>query len=379
MPFTFNQISTVLNKIVADVTGQNPAPGSFRSTKDFVSAATTAMSVGLDPIMNSISQMIGRTIMSVRPYDPAASLIDMDSLTYGNVVRKITPIFTSGAEDQPMFDSQPADGYSTDQWIIKRPKALETRFSNFSQWEVQAPTVFEDQLRTAFTGPDQLGEFMAAQTTAVLNEMNSQKEALSHATICNMIGGKFMRNSVDIKHVLTEYNTLSGETLTSQTVFAPENFPAFIKWLYAYINDLSRMMTKRSVLYHEGLTGYTIMRHTPRSEQRLLIYSFILDAIKTMALSGIYNDDLLQMDVTAPVEYWMSMNDRMGIKVDCSYTDADGSIATGGVTAAGIIGVLFDREAMGVNINLEAANTSQLNSKGRYYNTFYHFWIPHYK
>lgn len=379
MAFTFDQISTVLNKIVGDVTGQNPAPGSFRTTKDFVAAAETALTYGTDPIMSSISQMIARTIISVRPYDAAAGLIDMDSLRYGNAVRKITPIFTDGAENQPMYDSQPADGYSTDQYIIKRPKALETRFTGFSQWEVQAPTVFEDQLRSAFTGPDQLGEFMAAQMTAVSNEINSQKEALAHGCICNFIAGKALRQSADIKHVLTEYNTLTGKSLTASTVWAPENFEAFVKWLYAYIADLSDLMTKRSVNYHEPLTGYTILRHTPKRNQRLIMYSFLLRAIKTMALSGIYNDDLLKMEgVTAQVEYWLSQADRTGIKVDASYTQADGTVTNGGVTLSGILGVLFDQDAMGVNVNLDAANTSPMNAKGRYYNTFYHFTRRYY-
>ena len=374
MPLDFNQISTVLNKIVGDVTGQNPALGSYRTTKDFVAAADIALSLGTDPIMKSISNMIGRTIMSVRPYDPATALVEMDTLRYGNAVRKITPIFVSGAEDQPMYDSQPADGYSTDQWTIKRPQALETHFVNFSQWEVQAPTVFEDQLRAAFTGPEQLSEFMAAQMTAVNNEINSEKEALAHGCICNLIAGKAMRNSADIRHVLTEYNTATGQSIASADVlFQPTYFEPFVKWFFAYIADISDLMTKRSAKYHEGITGYTILRHTPKRDQRLLVYSFLLRAIKTMALSGIYNDDLLNMDVTAPVEYWLSMADRQKVMVDCSYTAADGTTATGGATVNPVIAVLFDRDAMGCNINLEASNVSPLNAKGRYYNQFYHF------
>lgn len=377
MALNYEQISTVLNTIVQDVTGQS-ATFNIRNTGDFVAAATTALSVGTDPIMNSISQMIGRTIISVRPYEPAANLIDMDSLTYGNVVRKITPIFVDGAIDQPMYDDQPADGQSTDQYKIKRPRALETRFSGFSQWMVQAPTVFEDQLRAAFSGPSQLDDFLTAQMTAVNNEINSQKEALAHSTIANFIGAKSIRGGANFRHVLTEYNTLTGLSLTIADVYAPENFESFVKWLYAYIADCSDLMTKRSTLYHEPITGYTVMRHTPKSEQRLLMYSFILRAFKTMALSGIYNDDLLKMDVTAPVEYWQSLTDRTTVKVNASYTDAGGDELTGNATVTNVIGILFDRQAMGVNVNLERTAVSPLNSSGLYYNTFYHFTRKYY-
>lgn len=379
MAFTFDQISTVLNKIVGDVTGQNPAPGSYRTTKDFVAAATTALSAGTDPIMHSISQMIARTVISIRPYDGPSRLIDQDTLSYGNAVRKITPIFTSGAENQPMYDDQPADGYSTDMFTIKRPKALETRFTGFSQWMVQAPTVFEEQLRSAFTGPDQLGEFLSGQLTAVANEINSQKEALARNTIVNQIAGKMLRQSADVIHVLTEYNTQTGQSISSiAELYSPTYFESFVKWFVAFVEDISDMMTLRSVKYHEPITGYTILRHTPKKDQRFLVYSFLLKAIKAMALSGIYNESLLKMDVTAPVEFWQSMNDRMGFMADASYTAADGTIATGGVHGEKIIGVLFDRDAMGINVNLERAATSPLNSKGLYYNVHYHFTRRYY-
>lgn len=376
MAFTFDQIATILNTIVSDATGSPSSMGTPRTTKDFVAQAETALSsIGTDPIMNSISQLLARTIFSIRPYDPATNLLDMDALQYGNVVRKITPIFTDAAETQPMFGDQPADGYSTDQYIIKRPQALETHFTGFSQWEVQAPTVFEDQLRSAFRGPEELSEFMSAQMTAVANEINSQKEALAHGTIANFIGAKAMRQSADIRHVLTEYNAATGQSIASAVdLMSPTYFESFIKWFYAYVADISDLMTKRSTKYHEALTGYTIMRHTPKPAQRLLLYSQIMHQIKTMAMSGIYHYDLLDMDKQAAgIEFWQSINYRTKISVNASYTDADGTIKNGGVTSDNVIGLLYDRDAMGVNVNLESVDVTPRNAKGRYYNTFYHF------
>lgn len=373
--FTYDQIATILNTIVQDATGRT-ATLAPRNTKEFVAVAETALSAGTDPIMNSISQLIGRTVFAARPYSEGARLIDMDNLTYGNIVRKITPIFNDAAETQPMFDAQPADGQSTDQYVIKRPKALQTNFSGFKQWEVQAPTVFEEQLKSAFRGPEELGEFMAAQMTEVSNEIKSQKEALARNTIANFIGAKLNRGATgpNIKHVLTGYNEVTGQNLTAEDIFKPANFEAFVKWFYAYVNDISDMMTKRSVLFHEELTGYTIYRHTPKSMQRVLMYSLLLRQIQTMALSGIYHDNILAMENTvAPMEYWQSMTERTKISVDAAYTAANGTRANGVATQDNVIGVIYDRDAMGINVNLESVNTTPLNAKGRYYNTYYHF------
>lgn len=371
--YTFDQISTILNQIVQDATGRANLTAP-RNTKEFVAVAETALTAGTDPIMRSISQMVAKTVFAVRPYKASVRLIDKDAITYGNAVRKITPIFVDGAEAQPMFNDQPADGQSTDQYVIKRPQALETRFTGFSQYEVQGPTVFEDQIRTAFTGPEQLSEFMAAQMTAVNNELESQKEALARNTIANFIGAKIARNSTSIIHLLTEYNTATGLSLTDETVFQPGNFEAFVRWLYAFMQDIAVMLENRSVNYHEGITGYTILRHTPQESQRLLLYSPIMQMIQTMALSGLYHDDMLKMQkVTAPMTYWQNANDRMKINVDAAYTDATGARANAVASADKVVGLIFDKDAMGINQNLESVNMTPLNAKGRYYNTFYHY------
>lgn len=372
MAFTFDQISTVLNQIVQDATGRT-TPAVIRDTKDFVTVAETALSAGTDPIMNSISQMIARTVISVRPYVASTRLLDTSALTYGNVVRKLTPIFNDSAENQPMFNAQPADGQSTDHYKIKRPRALETRFSGFSQWMVQAPTVFEEQLRTAFTGPDELSRFLAAQMTAVMNDIESQKEALARNTIANFIGGKLARNTTAQIHLLTEYNNLTGESFTVADIYKPANFTPFIKWLYSRIADISGLMEIRSVDWHEPLTGYTILRHTPKEAQKLLMYNNLLEQIKTMALSGIYHENLLDMKNAAGIEYWQNVKDRTSINVSAAYTAADGTRATADVTKANVVGILYDREAMGINVNLESVNVTPMNAAGKYYNTFYHF------
>lgn len=369
MAFTFDQISTVLNQIVQDATGRT-TPAVIRDTKDFVTVAETALAAGTDPIMNSVSQMIARTVISVRPYVASTRLLDTSALTYGNVVRKLTPIFNDSAENQPMFNAQPADGQSTDHYKIKRPRALETRFSGFSQWMVQAPTVFEEQLRTAFTGPDELSRFLAAQMTAVMNDIESQKEALARNTIANFIGGKLARNTAAQIHLLTEYNALTGESFTVADIYKPANFTPFIKWLYSRIADISGLMEIRSVDWHEPLTGYTILRHTPKEAQKLLMYNNLLEQIKTMALSGIYHENLLDMKNAAGIEYWQNVKDRTSINVSAAYTAADGTRATADVTKANVVGILYDREAMGINVNLESVNVTPLNAAGKYYNTF---------
>lgn len=372
--FTFNQIASILNTIVQDAQGRtNNSTPVARNTSQFVTQATTALQGGLDPIMGSITQLIAKTIFSVRPYRGKLRLLDMDSLTYGNTVRKITPIFIDSAENQPMYNAQPADGLSTDQWTIKRPKVLQTMFTGFEQYMVQAPTVFEDQLKSAFRGPEELGDFLSSQATAVQNELNQQKETLARNTVANMIGAKNIIDNANVIDVLALYNSETGLSLTATDVYQPANFSAFVQWFYAFVEKISGLLEERTVSFHMALTGYTVVRHTPKRDQRLLMYNPMLQKITTMSLAGLYNESLLKMDVTEGVNFWQDFNYPDRISVTPSYTKADGTIDTGTAqNVSNILGVLYDREAMGINVALDKANTTTMNAKGRYWNTYYH-------
>lgn len=205
--YTFNQISTILNNIVADAQGKTANIATTpRSTADFVTMAQVALSVGTDPIMHSITQLISRTIFAYRPYSRKFKTLDTSDVMYGNTIRKITPIFETGAENQPMYDSQPVDGQSTDHYTVKRPVSVQTVFTGAEQWEVKAPTVFVDQLKSAFRGPEELSEFMAVQMGEVSNEIEQQAEQLARMTVANMIGAKVQADSGNVIHLLTEYN-----------------------------------------------------------------------------------------------------------------------------------------------------------------------------
>lgn len=374
--YTFNQIATILNAIVQQAQGRAENTGHVPvNTSEFVSIANTAIqTVGLDPIMQSVTQMINRTIFAHRKYDRKFRVLENSDIAYGNAVRKITPLFTDSAETQPMYDSQPADGQSTDQWTIKRPKAIQTIIAGAEQYEVQAPTVFADQLKSAFRGPDELMQFLAAQTGEVQNDIEQQAEQLARNTVANFIGNIVLRAGDNHIHLLTEYNAQTGLTLTATTVYQPGNFEGFVKWLYARMNQISDRMTNRSVNYHSTIGNAVILRHTPKRDQRLLLYSPIMRQIETMALSGIYHNDLLSVAEHESVDFWQDFDYPDRVDVTPSILNTTGVPAVGSaVNQTAIVGVLYDRDAMGTNIFNESVDVTPLNSKGRYYNTFHHF------
>lgn len=371
--YTFEQISTILNQIVADAQGRTPDIATTpRNTADFVTMATSALAVGTDPIMNSIMQMVNRTVFAYRPYTRKFQMLDADNITWGNTVRKLTPIFADGAQDQPQYNAQPVDGSSSDQWTIKRPKTVQTVFTGADQYQIQAPTVFVDQLNSAFRGPDELAQFISAQVGEVSNEIEQQAETLARMTAVNFAAAKIHAETGSVVHLLTEYKAATGlDDLTATTVYQPENFPSFIKWVYARIGAISDLMTERSTSYHMSIGNNTILRHTPKEYQRLLMYSPAMHQIKSMVLADTYHDNYLSTIPYEAVNFWQNLNQPEKINVNCKYMDADGSLNETAVAKDKLFAILYDRDAMGVNVFSEGALVTPVNAKGKYYNTFH--------
>ena len=235
----FEQVSTVLTSIVQQATGQ--AVLTPTDTGSFVSVAQVALRADRDAVMQAISNVLGRTIFSIRPYSAKMDGLMMDSFRWGNVMRKLS-IADSDWADDPAYDwpaiwdagqTPPSgDGQAIDPWTIKKPNVLQTNFYGASVY-FDEMTIFEDQIETAFKGPEELGSFLSLLMTNLSNRLELSNEGLKRGLVANAIGALIDENQSDrIVHLLTEYNTLTGITpaLTAQTVYQPANFPAFMKW-----------------------------------------------------------------------------------------------------------------------------------------------------
>lgn len=373
--YTFNQIATILNQIVADAQGRTPDIATTpRDTSQFITMAQTALSAGTDPIMNSISQLINRSIFVSRPYKSALDILEWDNVTWGNAVRKLTPIFSDGAQDNPEYDDAPADAGSIDQWKVKKPKTLQTNFIGAEQYAVQEPTVFVHQLNSAFRNPDELAQFLSMQRTAVMNDIEQQKEQLARMTVSSFIASKISADSTNVIHLLTEYNAATGLGLDAQSVYQPTNFEAFIRWATARMREIGMIMTERSLKFHQNLTGINIMRHTPKEYQRCIIYSKAIGQIDSMVRNSLFND-WLTLPNHAEINFWQNINQPDSINIKPPVLSATGTVSTAAaaVSQDKVFAVLYDRDAMGYSVFNEGMNQTPVNAKSRYYNTFHHF------
>lgn len=378
---TFEQVATVLTSIVKQATGQTALTPT--DTGSFVSVAQMALNASRDAVMNAISNVIGRTIFSIRPYSAKLTGLEMDSFRWGNMMRKLS-VADSDWQDDPAYEwpatydstqtgHETGDGYNIDPWTIKKPNVLETNFYGSSVY-FDEMTIFEDQIETAFQGPEQLGSFLTLIMTNLSNRLEMSNEGLRRGLVCNAIAAIKAENASDRQiHLLTEYNTAIGESFTPADIYHPDNFPGFVKWAYARIANVTELFAANSTMFQTKITGKPILRHTPMEMQRLYMASPFLDQISARVLADTYHDNFLKLADVEGLPYFQSIATPDTVKATPVYTGTNGAVVTGSATTVSkVLGIVFDRDAMGMTILDRRVLSTPLNTKGLYRNLHVH-------
>lgn len=366
----FVQLSTVMNDLYQQATGQKAIAIVDEST--FVSVAQKALQVGYDPVIGALSQVLSKTIFSVRPYSAKFKGLEVDNQKYGSITRKVTAI------DKPFEDDDRlplTDGTSVDDQKINKPEVVQLNYYGADMYQ-KSITYFKDQLDSAMESSAQFGDFISMVVSNIMDMIEQSKEVTSRATINNFIAGVIAGGTADQKvHLLTEFNNATGANYTKQDVLAPANIEAFSKWAYAFLSKKVDMLSERTSMFHTNLTGKTIMRHTPKQDLKTYFLSDFLHMFSAEVLADTYHDSFLSVSDVESVNYWQSAKTPDTIKIKPTYLAADGTLTTpsNAVEQSDIVGILFDREAMGITTVNQWTASAPFNARGGYTNQFWHF------
>ena len=378
---TFEQCSTVLNSLVQQATGRQ----SVISTEaDFISVAQTALTLGKDVIMNSLSNVLARTIFAIRPYSATMKGLEKSLPQWGAYMRKFNIVASDWKDDDAYkypvtYDESESEnplgnGLSVDPWIINKREFIQTNFLGQSVFEDHY-TIFEDQLETAFRNSEEFGQFISMITTDMSNKIELAKENLSRGLVSNFIGGLLAENNGSrVVHLLTEYNSLTGGGYDAQSIMLPANYPAFMKWVYGKIAGIASLFKEMSVRYQTTLNSKPVPRHTPYNKQKMYMLGQDRYQMDARVLADTFHDNYLKYADVETVNFWQGIETPDKIIVKPTYTNTSGVVTTAGsaITKTGVFALLFDEDAMGWSMVHERVLPTPVNPRGLYRNMWYH-------
>ena len=383
-PSTFQQSATILNAIVQQATGRAVLASA---TPDFISVAQTALTLGKDVIYNALTNVLARTIFSVRPYSASMLGLEKDLPTWGNYMRKLNIVASDWGDNDAYkwpvaYDStqtghETGDGYAVDPWVIQKREFLQTNFLGQSVFSDHY-TVFDQQLETAFTGPEEFAQFISMMETDMSNKIELCKDNVSRTLVSNFAAGLYdENNSARVVKLLTLYNSETGGSYDAQSILLPDNYPGFVKWAYAKIAAIASMFRENSIKYQTTISSKPVLHHTPYEKQKLYMLGGDRFAIDSRVLADTFHDTYLTYADVETVNFWQSINTPDTVKLVPTYTHTDGTVKTASstVTVAPLFAVLFDEDAMGWARVHQNVLPTPVNPRGEYRNIFYNMRI----
>jgi hypothetical protein len=235
---------------------------------------------------------------------------------------------------------------------------------------------------------------MGAIMTQKATDIELQKEAHSRMTMLSRIAMSLaisqgtetagLKTAIDLK---AAYNTFYGTNKT-RTQLLTTDLKSFLEFFISEFKDLSDLMTRPSVAYHAAPVktmadgDHVLLRHTPKSEQRLMMYGPFWKKARAIVMPEIFNTEYLQEPNFESVEFWQSYNDRSAINLKVTVPGWLESLMTDGETTqdtsvtineAYILGVLFDKDSVMTDYQYESSRSTPVEARKNYRNIWYDF------
>lgn len=369
-------VYALFNEIVDQATGRQDL--RVVDTSTFASVGETLLRTATENTLNAISQVLSRTIFSVRPYTGKLESLRVAQQRWGGQIRKIVNLYSQAEASKDwntqLNANQLADGNSVDMFKIKKPKAVQLNFYGTKVLQKHI-TRFRDQLALAFSNEAEFMAFIDSVMVEFFNEVELLNEEKSRLTMLNFIAGISSMGLTEVD-LVKEYNDEYGTTYTREQLLSTY-LESFMKFVAAEIKIYSSRLTDMSVNYHANLSGYDpIMRHTPKERQKMVMYEPIFIKTQAEVYPTLFNPTYLNIGSFEGVNFWQSQNDPTAIHVKPNILD----VATGNskdaeveVELPYVLGVLFDEEACGVLPQFDYTSTTPFNSAGGYFNMYMHW------
>lgn len=321
----------------------------------------------VDNYVKKLVNHIGKVTFKNRKYSGGAPSVMMDSWEYGSILEKVSAELPDATENDS-YNLDDGEEYSPD--IFYQPKVSAQFFNSKVTFEI--PLSFtEKQVKESFSSKNQLNGFISMLTTSVENAMTVKLDSLIMRTINNMTGetlkadldGDFTGTGVKAVNLLKLFNDEYEEELEASKALSNDKFIRYATYIIGLYSD---RMKKISTLFNiEGKERFTASEY-----QNTVLLSDFEKASNVFLKADLQNEEQITLPSHETVPYWQGSGNGYKFEDVSSINVKTSSGAE--VDASGILGVMFDRDAIGV-ANLDRRVTTNYNPKAEFYTNFYKF------
>ena len=357
------QIYEIVNETTAQVTGTEPI-AAIDGNKIVDAGAEVLDTDQVDHYVKSLIDRIGKVVFVNRPYTGGTPSVMMDSWEYGAILEKIQYEGLPAAEENDTWDLE--DQRSYDPNIFYKPTVSAKFFSERRTFDV--PMSFaQRQVKTAFTSAGQLQAFFSMIETAISNGMTVKMDSLVEATINNFIVTTYGNGTANARVVklLTEYNAFTGQTAPAAANALAD--PEFVRFLAYRMKRKAVQMQKLSTVFNVGGK----YRHTPSDRLHMILHADVAAAADVYLQSDTFHNEFVALPNADKVAFWQGSGSAFAW-ADTSKIMITPRGSEDPVTLSNVVGIMFDRDALGVS-NLDRRVTTNWNPKGEFTNNWYKF------
>lgn len=369
------QIFTLINSVSGEVLGKTDIVKD--DLTGVVDLGKEVFNQGaVDNYVKSLVNHIGKVVFVNRPYSGKIPSVLMDAWEFGSVLEKISADVPQ-AEENDTWNL--TDGQEYKQDIFHKPVVSAKFFNSKVTFEVPV-SITERQVKESFSSAAQLNGFLSMIYSAVEKSMTIKTDALIMRTINNMIGetlfadaaaftpsGKILSyasaSTVRCVNLLKLYNTAKGTTLTADKCLTDGEFIRFASYQMGLYADRLQSI---STLFNVGGKE----RFTPKDALHTVLLSDFAKAAQAYLYADTKNMEQVLLPNAESVASWQGTGKDYGF----AHTSAI-NIKTSGnheISISGVLGVMFDRDALGV-CNLDKRVTTNYNAKAEFFNNYYKF------
>ena len=362
------QIYSLVNDVTGEILGKTDIlKEDLSNVVDMGKELFSATEV--DNYVKALVNRVGKTIFVNRKYSGKVPSVLMDSWEFGSVLQKISADMPNATENESW---ELENGASYDPNIFYKPSVSAKFFNSKVTFEV--PLSFtEKQVKESFNSASELNAFISMLYNAVEKSMTVKTDSLIMRTINNMIAQTVDGDNSGVRAVnlLDKYNTLKGLTGANKlTTNKALTTPDFLKYASMQIALYADRLGTMSTLFNQGGKE----RFTPKDMLHIVLLSDYAQSTKTYLESDTFNDELVKLPTAETVPYWQGSGTSFEFaktsKIDTTIRLSNGN--TKDVSVSGIIGVMFDRDALGVS-NLDRRVTTNYNPKAEFFSNWYKF------